>query len=53
MAVSADVTHDVVSLLSSPERDYLLRNNGDQVTSSKLFLKVFPFLIVLESIRQT
>ncbi|XP_014523627.1 probable nucleoredoxin 1 [Vigna radiata var. radiata] len=36
MAASADVTHDVVSLLSSPERDYLLRNNGDQVKIENL-----------------
>ncbi|KAL2344333.1 hypothetical protein Fmac_005618 [Flemingia macrophylla] len=31
MADSAIVTHDVVSLLSSPQRDFLLRNNNDQV----------------------
>ncbi|KHN26883.1 Putative nucleoredoxin 1 [Glycine soja] len=36
MADSADVTHDVVSLLSSPQRDFLLRNNGDQVKIDSL-----------------
>ena len=35
----ADVAHDVQSLLSSPERDFLVRNNGDQVLyTSKLFM---------------
>lgn len=36
MAASADNTHDVVSLLSSPQRDFLLRNNGDQVKIESL-----------------
>ncbi|KAK7386876.1 hypothetical protein VNO78_27222 [Psophocarpus tetragonolobus] len=36
MADSADVTHDVVSLLSSPKRDFLLRNNDDQVKIESL-----------------
>ncbi|TKY58652.1 nucleoredoxin 1 [Spatholobus suberectus] len=36
MADSADVAHDVVSLLSSPQRDFLLRNNGDQVKIDSL-----------------
>ncbi|KAL2344339.1 hypothetical protein Fmac_005624 [Flemingia macrophylla] len=36
MADSAVVTHDVVSLLSSPQRDFLLRNNGDQVKVDSL-----------------
>ncbi|XP_027345973.1 probable nucleoredoxin 1 [Abrus precatorius] len=36
MAESVDVTHDVHSLLSSPERDFLLRNNGDQVKIDSL-----------------
>ncbi|KAL2344342.1 hypothetical protein Fmac_005627 [Flemingia macrophylla] len=37
MADSAAVTHDVVSLLSSPpQRDFLLRNNGDQVKIDSL-----------------
>ncbi|RDX89787.1 putative nucleoredoxin 1, partial [Mucuna pruriens] len=36
MADSADVIHDVVSLLSSPQRDFLLRNNGDQVEVDSL-----------------
>ncbi|TKY58651.1 nucleoredoxin 1 [Spatholobus suberectus] len=36
MADSADVTHDVVSLLSSPQRDFLIRNNGDQVKIDSL-----------------
>ena len=26
-----NVSHDLISLLSSEERDYLVRNNGDQV----------------------
>jgi hypothetical protein len=26
-----DVSHDLSSLLSSEERDFLIRNNGDQV----------------------
>ncbi|KAI3812473.1 hypothetical protein L1987_17183 [Smallanthus sonchifolius] len=33
--LEADV-HDVQSLLSSPERDYLVRNNGDQIAISTL-----------------
>ncbi|XP_061372310.1 probable nucleoredoxin 1 [Gastrolobium bilobum] len=32
----AEVAHDVHSLLSSPERDFLLRNNGDQVKIDSL-----------------
>ncbi|RDX85334.1 putative nucleoredoxin 1, partial [Mucuna pruriens] len=36
MADSADVIHDVVSLLSSPQRDFLLRNNGYQVKVDSL-----------------
>ncbi|KAK7313094.1 hypothetical protein VNO77_37494 [Canavalia gladiata] len=36
MADSEDVTHDVLSLLSSSERDFLLRNNGDQVKIESL-----------------
>ncbi|CAJ1940139.1 unnamed protein product [Sphenostylis stenocarpa] len=36
MAASADGTHDVVSLLSSPQRDFLLSNNGDQVKIESL-----------------
>ncbi|XP_020228433.1 probable nucleoredoxin 1 [Cajanus cajan] len=36
MADFADVTHDVVSLLSSPQRDFLLRNNGDQIKIDSL-----------------
>lgn len=36
MADSADITHDVVSLLSSTQRDFLLRNNADQVKIDSL-----------------
>ncbi|XP_073219884.1 probable nucleoredoxin 1 [Cicer arietinum] len=36
MADSVDVTHDLHSLLSSPDRDFLLRNNGDQVKIDSL-----------------
>ncbi|PON39531.1 Thioredoxin-like fold containing protein [Parasponia andersonii] len=43
MADSGDVlgvTHDLSALLSSEERDYLVRNNGDQVKISSLNGKV-------------
>ncbi|KAK7361848.1 hypothetical protein VNO77_03933 [Canavalia gladiata] len=36
MADSADVTHDILSLLSSSDRDFLLRNNGNQVKIESL-----------------
>ncbi|KAG5138113.1 hypothetical protein JHK82_022844 [Glycine max] len=38
MADSADVTHDVVSLLSSPQRDFLLRNTAISLKGKKLGL---------------
>lgn len=28
--------HDIITLLSSPERDFLVRNNGDEVIMSHL-----------------
>lgn len=34
-----NVSHDLISLLSSEERDYLVRNNGDQVKISNLIGK--------------
>jgi len=36
-----DITHDLHSILSSPNRDFLLRNTGDQVLHSTLT----PFLL--------
>ncbi|KAF7829355.1 putative nucleoredoxin 1 [Senna tora] len=36
MAASDDVAHDIQSLLSSSNRDYLLRNNDDQVKIESL-----------------
>jgi len=48
----AEVTHDVHSILSSPDRDFLLRNTGDQVlpfhrnsVSSLLFFVEFYEII--------
>lgn len=39
----ADVTHDVHSILSSPDRDFLLRNTGDQVKIDSLKGKKLGF----------
>lgn len=36
--------HDIISLLSSPERDFLLRNNGDLVTMSSSHSGFCPYL---------
>ncbi|XP_028801772.1 probable nucleoredoxin 1 [Neltuma alba] len=36
MAGADDVSHDIQSILSSSERDYLVRNNGDQVKIESL-----------------
>ncbi|CAK7327373.1 unnamed protein product [Dovyalis caffra] len=38
-----DVSHDLSSLLSSEERDFLVRNNGDQVKVSNLVGKIVGF----------
>ncbi|KAI5573027.1 hypothetical protein BDE02_10G051200 [Populus trichocarpa] len=38
-----DVSHDLSSLLSSEERDFLIRNNGDQVKVSNLVGKIVGF----------
>lgn len=40
-----DVSHDLFSLLSTEDRDFLIRNNGDQVRSlhTHTLLKSFFF----------
>ncbi|XP_058769080.1 probable nucleoredoxin 1 [Vicia villosa] len=43
MADSVDVTHDFHSILSSPDRDFLIRNNGDQVKIDSLKGKKLGF----------
>jgi hypothetical protein len=45
MADSSVHHHDVQSLLSFPGRDFLLRNNTDQVTTTILLFSSFFFLI--------
>lgn len=39
--------HDVRSMLFSTDRDYLFRNNGDQVFSESLFIIYLSFVWVL------
>ncbi|KAJ0631284.1 hypothetical protein HanOQP8_Chr17g0647961 [Helianthus annuus] len=44
--------HDVQSLLSSSERDYLVRNNGDQIVDSvirKLFVTIDCVMVQLRA----
>lgn len=42
-----DVSHDLFSLLSTEDRDFLIRNNGDQVRflHTHTLLKSFFFLM--------
>lgn len=45
---SGDAKHDLSSILFSPNRDYLVRNNGDQVISESLIFLYIKWVFIVD-----